>query len=137
MTPIPREKKNNAINLILSGLSTRKIADRLKISRGSISNFRRELSEELSEVKNGRPAKLQTRTSGPVFILLILGKPKLPRLSLKFLSEIITLRLVDRRSGDPSTRWACSPLRRKKNLHYREKTYKRDLTLPNATNTGP
>ena len=78
MTPIPWEKKNNAINFILSGLSTRKIADRLKISRGSISNFRREISEELPEVKNGRPAKLSDQVKRSCVHLINSREAKTP-----------------------------------------------------------
>ena len=58
MTRITNEQRNSVKNLILNGLSVRKIAARLNLSRGTVSNIRRGIKEELLEVKKGRPCKL-------------------------------------------------------------------------------
>lgn len=58
MHQITQEKATAAKNLMLNGLSVRKVAARLKLSIGSVSNIRQSIQEQLPEAKKGRPTKL-------------------------------------------------------------------------------
>ena len=90
MTPIPWENKNNAMNLISIGLSNRKIAEELKISPALVNNLRKYYRKSFISLVMVSQSSYQTRKSCHVVISLTLGNPKLPPLSLRIQSEIIT-----------------------------------------------
>jgi len=46
--------------LLLSGLSTRIVAEQVSMSKSAVARMRKNMSFELSDPKRGRPAKLST-----------------------------------------------------------------------------
>lgn len=55
MKKLPQDKKNSAITLLKNGLSLRRVADKLKIGRGSVARIKKEAKLDLAKPKNGRP----------------------------------------------------------------------------------
>ena len=64
MKQISSHMRDNIVTLIDSGLSTRKIASKLKVSQSKVSRVRSMSRESVQKGSGGRPPKLTTREKG-------------------------------------------------------------------------
>lgn len=76
MRKISQQKRNDAIALLLDGLSTREIAKRLGIGHMTVDRIRRETSLELPMPRAGRPKILSAKESERIAHAVHLGRCK-------------------------------------------------------------
>ena len=74
MKSIPEETRNNILSLLDNGLSSRKIAAQLGISRAKIDRIRARSRSNIQKSQGGRPMKLKTTDKRRLIRTITSGK---------------------------------------------------------------
>lgn len=61
MRPIPTEKHQTVVSLLLEGLSCREIAKKVGVGKTTVERIRSEVEPNKENIKTGRPSKLSDR----------------------------------------------------------------------------
>lgn len=74
MKPIPEQTRNNILSLLDNGLTSRKIAAQLGVSRATVDRLRAKLRTDIQKSRGGRPTKLKATDKRRLLRTITSGK---------------------------------------------------------------